>query len=163
MSLPLFTFCILLISSHVAGTSNWIGLYQDAHFSGLVQSLRDVETQTCYNLLCDGVSNVASSATWLGWTSTLSDSSLPIITFFMDKDCKGTSRGYKASGDEYPSDFAADGIDNKITSLIVFTRNVIDVDKTVTFCEGNAERGVLCTDMGTSHIGNSTLIHGNIT
>ncbi|GMF46865.1 unnamed protein product [Phytophthora fragariaefolia] len=109
------TFCMLLTFSRVTATSNWIGLYQYAHFSDLVLSLRDVKTQTCYNLLCEGVNNVASSAAWLGWTSPSGDSQ---ITFFMDKDCKGSSQGYQASGEEYPSDFSADGMDNKITSLI---------------------------------------------
>lgn len=158
MSLTLFTLCIFLISSRVAGTSTWIGLYQDTHFSDLVLSLHDVKTQTCYNLLCDGVNNVISSATWLGWTPTSSDGTLPVIKFFMDKDCKGTSQGYKASGDAYPSDFAKDGMDNRITSMIVYARNGIDVDKTITFCEGNTERATI-----NANTGNSTLVHGSTT
>jgi hypothetical protein len=132
--------CSLLLSGLlVSASSNWIGLYQSAHYSGLVQSLRDVKSQVCYNLLCDGVDNAVSSATWLGWAGTTSNDGLPLIAFFMDKDCKGASKSYKASGETYPSDFSTDGMDNKVTSLIVFSRNVVDVDKTITFCQGSAE------------------------
>ncbi|GMF66114.1 unnamed protein product [Phytophthora lilii] len=124
---------------HAASASNWVGIYRYANFSGLVQGLRDIKTQTCYNVLCEDVNNLASSAAWLGWIAAPSGNGLPRITFFLDKDCKGAFRGYEAGGTNYPSDFSADDVDNKITSLIVYDRNFIDVDETITFCKGSTE------------------------
>ncbi|KAG7382518.1 hypothetical protein PHYPSEUDO_004785 [Phytophthora pseudosyringae] len=139
MLAAIFACYFLSFSSPVEANSNWIGLYQDTHFRGLVQSLRDVKLQTCYNLLCDGVNNEVSSASWLGFAEKASSDGLPQITFFMDKDCAGSSQGYQASEANYPSDFSVAGMDNKITSLIVYDRNVVDVDNTETFCQGSTE------------------------
>ncbi|KAG2766525.1 hypothetical protein PC129_g11547 [Phytophthora cactorum] len=159
MFASIFTLWTLLMYSSVAENSNWIGLYRDAHFDELVLSLRDVKPQNCYNLLCQGVNNVVSSAAWLGWTVKASDNSLPQITFFMDKDCTGTSQGYKASGEDYPADFTttgnSSGMDNKITSLIVYERNAVDVDNTITFCLGSTEAAAV------GEIANATRINTN--
>jgi hypothetical protein len=66
------------------------------------------------------------------------------VTFFVDKDCKGTSESYRSNGETYPSDVSTDGMD-MITSLIVYSRNVFDRDKTITFCQGSTELVTVAT------------------
>ncbi|KAE8899219.1 hypothetical protein PF005_g17881 [Phytophthora fragariae] len=127
---------VLFIGAPVAANEREITLYQNTNFKSSFLDIRGAEVQTCYNLLCKGFENVASSADWSGWPEKASGhAGPPFLVFFTKKNCKGSYRGYSTYGESFPSDFAAVGLSDKIVSLIVYDKNFIDIDKTITFCE----------------------------
>uniref|UniRef100_H3GPH3 3-hydroxyacyl-CoA dehydrogenase NAD binding domain-containing protein n=1 Tax=Phytophthora ramorum TaxID=164328 RepID=H3GPH3_PHYRM len=82
------------------------------------------KTQRCYNLSC--WDNRASSVKWEGLPTSGSFSGKSRIAFFTGKDCTGDSRDWPTDGyindkkGNYPMDFTLDGINDGISSFIVW-------------------------------------------
>ncbi|GMF34472.1 unnamed protein product [Phytophthora lilii] len=117
--------CLLVVLTDVA--SAWYGtvtFHSKAYFKGSSYPWGISETQRCYNLAC--WDNKASSVKWEGLPKTGSFNGKARIAFFTGKDCTGDSRDWPTDGvingkkGNYPQDFTLDGINDAVTSFIVW-------------------------------------------
>ncbi|KAH7482023.1 hypothetical protein KRP22_012427 [Phytophthora ramorum] len=126
-----FTASVILLTAIFACFSSfataWYGtvkFYADVEFEGATYPWGISKTQRCYNLSC--WDNRASSVKWEGLPTSGSFSGKSRIAFFTGKDCTGDSRDWPTDGyindkkGNYPMDFTLDGINDGISSFIVW-------------------------------------------
>ncbi|RLN86902.1 hypothetical protein BBJ28_00025087 [Nothophytophthora sp. Chile5] len=115
--------CVLLAES----VSAWYGVvtfYNDVWHEGQEFPWGIAVTQKCYNLSC--FNKKASSVKWEGLPEKGSFDGKSRIAFFIGKECTGTSRDWPADGfinnkkKNYPLDFALDGINDAISSFMIW-------------------------------------------
>lgn len=111
-------------------TSAWNGtvtFYKNVEFDGSEYAWAITETQLCYNLAC--FDNKASSVKWHGLPKTGNFNGNSRIAFFTARDCTGDSRDWPTDGvtngkkDNYPMDFTLDGINDAVSSFIIWEDN----------------------------------------
>ncbi|KAH7482015.1 hypothetical protein PRNP1_010647 [Phytophthora ramorum] len=121
---------ILLLTFLANSVSAWnatVTFYKNAEFEGSAYAWGITETQLCYNLSC--FDNKASSVKWTGLPETGSFDGKSRIAFFTGKDCTGDHRDWPTDGvingkkDNYPMDFTLDGIDDSVSSFVVWEDN----------------------------------------
>ncbi|KAF4128089.1 hypothetical protein GN958_ATG22742 [Phytophthora infestans] len=124
-------FVLLFCSEFLAkSTSAWSGLvtfYEDVEFDGAKHEWNITETQLCYNLAC--FDDKASSVKWEGLPKIGGFHGKSRIAFFTGQDCSGKSRNWTTDGvvngkkDNYPMDFSLDGINDAVSSFIIWEDN----------------------------------------
>ncbi|KAG3096244.1 hypothetical protein PI124_g15770 [Phytophthora idaei] len=109
-----------------AQATGHVDLYQDANFNHKITTVRNVQTDTCYNLACPATDNVITSAKWSGLPETgiVFKSESSIIVFYTDRDCLSDFIGWPVntqSRDDlyFPENFRLDGINDAISSFMV--------------------------------------------
>lgn len=78
------------------------------------------EAQQCVNLSCYN-----DKATSIKWKDLPSDGAVEVdgkarIAFFTGRNCTGNKREWPIENEDFPYDLAKDGIDNKVTSFIIY-------------------------------------------
>lgn len=78
------------------------------------------DAQYCINLSC--YDNKASSVKWVDLVEDgdVDGDGKAKIAFFSGKDCTGTKREWAIKDEGFPEDLAKDGIDNDISSFIIY-------------------------------------------
>ncbi|KAG7382524.1 hypothetical protein PHYPSEUDO_004791 [Phytophthora pseudosyringae] len=124
-----------------SSASAWTGLvtfFKTADFSGSEYEWKITETQLCYNLAC--FDNKVSSVKWEGLPEFGKFNGKSRIAFFTGHDCTGDSRDWPADGvingkkDNYPMDFSVDGINDAVSSFIIWEDNKKQTNGKITPC-----------------------------
>lgn len=77
------------------------------------------DSNYCINLSC--FDNKATSVEWDNLPSAgADDDGTAKIAFFTGKNCTGDKREWTVEDEDYPYDFSIDGIDNDISSFIIY-------------------------------------------
>ncbi|ETI37993.1 hypothetical protein L917_15444 [Phytophthora nicotianae] len=95
-------------------------LYKEPSFKRLRLLVKISEGNLCYDMACDGVGNVISSARWTGLPTTgsaFTDGHVK-IAFYDGKNCTGKATVLNTNVGEI-SNFAQSGMDNATTSIAV--------------------------------------------
>ncbi|KAF4317415.1 hypothetical protein BBO99_00008059 [Phytophthora kernoviae] len=104
------------------GVATPLKFYQDIDFEGPTFPWGISKSQRCYNLSC--WDNKASSVKWSGLPTSGSFSGKSRIAFFTGKDCTGDSREWITDqDDDTPKDFTQDGINDAVSSFIIWESN----------------------------------------
>lgn len=115
---------LALLNSVVSAWYGTVKFYADVEFKGTMYPWGISKTQRCYNLSC--FDNRASSVKWDGLPTKGDFNGKSRIAFFTGKDCTGDSRDWPTDGysnnkkGNYPMDFTLDGINDKVSSFIVW-------------------------------------------
>ncbi|KAG2766605.1 hypothetical protein PC129_g11548 [Phytophthora cactorum] len=118
---------VLLVTSVQAG---FIDLFTDADYKGNFARIENVEADYCYNL-CDGLNNTITSARWDNLPEKTSNGDDTMISFYVDRDCQNHNIWWRTktqSDDDlyFPSNFKLDGINDQISSFMVWnTKKII--------------------------------------
>ncbi|KAK1930468.1 hypothetical protein P3T76_014139 [Phytophthora citrophthora] len=127
-------FCTLTFLNNVV--SAWYGtvtFYSDVDFDGPKYPWGISKTQQCYNLSC--WDNRASSVKWEGLPKKGSFDGKSRIAFFTEKNCKGDIRHWPTDVDgHYPKDFTLDGVNDAVTSFMVWETSKKITNGRVTPC-----------------------------
>ncbi|ETI41999.1 hypothetical protein F441_12771 [Phytophthora nicotianae CJ01A1] len=114
-------FCSGFLSNSASAWSGLVTFYENVEFAGSKYEWNITETQLCYNLAC--FDNKASSVKWDGLPKTGNFHGKSRIAFFTGKDCSGDSRDWPTDEDNYPMDFTLDGINDAVSSFIIWEDN----------------------------------------
>ncbi|KAG2766571.1 hypothetical protein PC129_g11542 [Phytophthora cactorum] len=120
-------FCSGFLANSASAWSGLVTFYENAEFGGSKYEWNITETQLCYNLAC--FDNKASSVKWEGLPKTGNFHGKSRIAFFTGHDCGDDSRDWPTDGvingkkDNYPMDFSLDGIDDAVSSFIIWEDN----------------------------------------
>ncbi|ETN05670.1 hypothetical protein F442_12733 [Phytophthora nicotianae P10297] len=111
----------------LAEGSGYVDLYRDAYFKHKIVTVRNVQTDTCYNLACPASDNVVTSAKWSGLpeSGVAFKSGSALIAFYTDRYCSAYRNIWPLntqSRDDlyFPENFRLDGINDAISSFLVF-------------------------------------------
>jgi hypothetical protein len=125
--IPAILLLVHLLFSTTLAWSGKVTFYKNANFEGLAYEWPVTETQLCYNLSC--FDNKASSIKWEGLPAFGQFKRTSRIAFFTGRDCTGESRDWPTDGvingkkENYPLDLAIDGIDDAISSFVIWEDN----------------------------------------
>lgn len=113
----------LLLLSTIAGAEDFYGyvrFYDDAKFGGAEYWYYTSDSQYCINLSC--FDDKATSVEWahLPKEGTATRDHKAKIAFFTGQNCTGTQREWSIADNDYPYDFLIDGIDNDVSSCIIY-------------------------------------------
>jgi hypothetical protein len=112
-------FALLLLANVVSAWYGTVTFYQDVNFDGTEYPWGVSQTQHCYNLSC--WNEKASSVKWEGLPSSGSFDGKSRIAFYTDTNCKGDVRHWPTDVDgHYPEDFTLDGVNDKVTSFMIW-------------------------------------------
>ncbi|KAG7385925.1 hypothetical protein PHYBOEH_008858 [Phytophthora boehmeriae] len=115
-------FALALLTNFVSAWYGTVKFYQDVEFEGNTFPWGISKTQRCYNLSC--WNDKASSIKWSGLPTKGSFDGKSRIAFFTGKDCTGESREWATDqDDDSPKDLTQDGINDKVSSFIIWESN----------------------------------------
>ncbi|RLN96533.1 hypothetical protein BBJ28_00003465 [Nothophytophthora sp. Chile5] len=115
--------------------SAWYGevtFYHDIYFDNVKYPWGINISQKCFNLSC--FNDKASSIKWEGLPNTGSFDGKSRIAFYTGRDCTGTSRDWPTDAytnnvkNNYPEDLSLDGINDDISSFMVWetSKNIVN-------------------------------------
>lgn len=123
-ALHTFTSLLLLALALMLGTLvsaeefyGYVRFYDYAKFSdsGPQYWYYTADSHYCINLSC-----FDDKATSVKWKDLPSNDGKAKIVFFTGKNCTGSKREWTIDSDDYPYDFSKDGVDNDISSFIIY-------------------------------------------
>lgn len=122
-ALLLLSLVLLLSLSITTAEEDFYGyvrFFDGPKFTGESYYFYTSDSQYCINLNC--FDDKATSVDWedLPIKGTVDDDWKAKIAFFTGWDCTGTKREWSIMDLEYPRDLSIDGIDNDISSFIIY-------------------------------------------
>ncbi|KAG1684660.1 hypothetical protein DVH05_010627 [Phytophthora capsici] len=148
---PTATYLLLTLGMELAVLTQATGhvdLFKDANFKHKLVRVRNVQTDTCYNLACSAVNNVVSSAKWSGLPETGSafKSRSNVILFYTGTNCNSKFKAWpvvtqRDDSKYFPGNFALDGINDAISSFLVADEWKIKNTKNVCSLLDNSTKG----------------------
>ncbi|ETN05665.1 hypothetical protein PPTG_14353 [Phytophthora nicotianae INRA-310] len=120
---------VLLVMVVEAG---YVDIFTDADYKGYVTHIEDVRVDYCY-VLCRGLNDTITSAKWGGLPERTSTGDDGLISFYVDSNCKKHNIWWRTktqSDDDlyFPSNFKLDGINDQISSFMVWnTKKIIGI------------------------------------
>ncbi|ETI42007.1 hypothetical protein F443_12820 [Phytophthora nicotianae P1569] len=167
-STTMLLITIGMIIAALAEATGHVDLYQDAYFKHKIVTVRNVQTDTCYNLACPASDNVVTSAKWSGLPESNGafKGRSALIMFYTERDCSSDYTAWPVntqSRDDlyFPENFCLDGINDAISSFLVASEAILKGYKKV--CnEAGALDNSTALDYDTGSEGSSTVTNSTV-
>ncbi|KUF99288.1 Lysosomal thioesterase PPT2-B [Phytophthora nicotianae] len=127
----------------IAQGASYVDLYKNADYKHKLLRVEDIEVDHCYVFACDaldntitsakGLNDTITSAKWGGLPERTSTGDDGLISFYVDSNCKKHNIWWRTktqSDDDlyFPSNFKLDGINDQISSFMVWnTKKIVGI------------------------------------
>ncbi|POM61909.1 hypothetical protein PHPALM_29004, partial [Phytophthora palmivora] len=138
--------------------AGYVDLYKDKDYKHKLSRIDDVEVDYCYSFACDALDNTITSARWGDLPEKKANGDDVMISFFIDRDCREHDIWWrtKTQSDSdlyFPSNFKLDGINDVVSSFIVWKTKKVKGTWLICTTESgtkNAENETVIEVMGTA-------------
>ncbi|RLN89267.1 hypothetical protein BBJ28_00012656, partial [Nothophytophthora sp. Chile5] len=124
-------FAVVAAVNLLHAHAGYVELFKDADYQNKLETVNGVKPMYCYNILCDRLNDVVTSARWgdLPEVGNMYKNKIAMIKFWEASDCDkavGKARYWPVKTQSvadlaFPSNFRLDSINDAISSFMVMT------------------------------------------